>query len=130
MKVQQWKIGLALIFLSASICGTDSAIIGKDSKLFSSDLVIGKRETGDSLVTRDSFVRKGQEKRIIAFRPYDVPRQYIITQVRVIDQTLGLGGIATYEYGGPGMDRVLIGFHSDAHQGINYKIELYAKLNK
>lgn len=92
------------------------------------DITLGEREKGDALVHTENFFRHpNPDKRIIAFRPFDVPDEYTITQVKAIDLSDGTGGYATFEYGGPGMTRVLIGFHSQINQGINYKIELYGK---
>ncbi|XP_014208294.1 probable salivary secreted peptide [Copidosoma floridanum] len=92
------------------------------------DIVVGNRKQGDSLVNCSHFFREANpSKRIIAFRPFDVANEYTITQVRALDQTNGTGGIVTYEYGGPGMTRVLLGFHSKINQGVEYIIELYAE---
>lgn len=92
------------------------------------NITLGERESGDFLVhSQDFFRHPDPNKRIIAFRPFDVPNEYTITQVKAIDLSNGTGGYATFEYGGPGMTRVLIGFHSQINQGVNYRVELYGK---
>lgn len=92
------------------------------------NITLGQREPGDSLVETKYFsVKPNPDKRNIFFRSFDVANDKTITQVVATDMSSGTGGYATFEYGGPGMNRVLIGFHSEINQGINYQIELYAK---
>ncbi|KAJ8680298.1 hypothetical protein QAD02_016085 [Eretmocerus hayati] len=117
------------VVTAENISGTDNNL-STETKVLSEleDIIVGRREEGDALVKVQFFkMAPNPKKRNIAFRPFDVPDDYVITQVRAIDLSKGTGGYCSYEYGGPRMNRVLLGFHSEINQGIDYLVELYGK---
>ena len=120
----RWLSFITLIVATAALRDVEFEYEG-------ANVTVGHREEGDFLVAKKIFYRDpNPKKRTIAFRPFDVPDEYEITQVRVLDQSNGEGGTATYEYGGPGMTRILLGFSSAINQGIHYVVELYGKIYK
>ena len=123
-----------LAVLAASVSATPAINSLVDPENFakneSHNLVVGSRQYNDKLIYEENISESYQisgKKKIIT-RTIKAPANYVITQVRALDQiTDGTGAEPTVTGGGPGLNQVSLRFKSQRWHGIYFRLEVYAK---
>lgn len=133
MKFSTSFLILALIAVVAASTSVDSKATSEENvaiRVESNNLIVGKREYNDKLVYQENINKKPNivGKKTIHEEVINVPRGYVITEVRALDMiTDGTGAFVIVSGGGPGQESVSLRFKSQRFHGIYFIVQVYAK---
>lgn len=100
------------------------------ARIESNNLIVGKRQYNDKLIYQENINKKASiiGMKIILEKVINVPRDYVITEVRALDMmTDGTGAFVVVTGGGPGQESISLRFKSQRFHGIYFVVQVYAK---